>query len=119
MCDAIAVQVRYDTKDENGETRRQRNDRFEVASPPLVIPSYGRYLWDWYDELSNGVIRTFDGVCHPIPWTEFHAWLNVTGNIVHSSEFEILRDMDRAFCAAMNDEFEAYRQRQRDKLDKK
>lgn len=100
--------------DENGETRRDRNERFNYPSPPADIPDEALHLIEWFDELSDGVPRKIDGVCHPIPWTEFLAWASVTGRIVRHSEYAILRAMDRAYCVAMNEEYEAYRARQAD-----
>jgi len=105
------MKIRYDFKDENGETRRERNARFNVESPDLVIPGSGRYLWDWFESLASGVGRVSDGVCAPIPWTEFLAWANVTGNVVFPSEYVILRAMDATFCEETNKEFENYRAR--------
>jgi len=68
-------------------------------------------LWNWYDQISSGVGRIRDGVCFPIPWTEFQAWANLTGNIVSPSEYAILHSMDLVFCDETNKELEAYRER--------
>lgn len=99
-------------KDENGETRRERNERFNQFSPATVVSEGGRYLWDWYFGLSRMLQRITDGVCHGIPPSEFLAWAQVENVIVLADEYAILRAMDEAFCDEMNIEFEAFRQRQ-------
>ena len=59
--------------------------------------------------------RVADGVCFPIPWSEYLAWAEVTQNIVHAAEYSVLRSVDVAFCEEMNKELQAYQERQRDK----
>ena len=119
MCEAIRIRIRYDFQDENKETRRERNARFGKESPELIITAQWQYLWDWYEALSAGVGRAVDGVCNPIPWSEFLAWSSVSGVVVHPSEYAILRAMDAVFCEEMNKEFTAYRDRLDAKHNKK
>jgi hypothetical protein len=97
--------------DENGRSRRERNEDFDTPSPSLNIRDEWRYLWDWYIELAGSVGRIRDGVCHPVPWSEYIGWATVTGLIVWPGEYAILRKMDAAYCAALNSEFEDYRAR--------
>jgi len=111
LCEAIRIRIRYDFQDENKETRRERNARFGKESPELIITAQWQYLWDWYEALSAGVGRAVDGVCNPIPWSEFLAWSSVSGVVVHPSEYAILRAMDAVFCEEMNKEFSDYRAR--------
>jgi hypothetical protein len=99
----MEVFVRYEIKDENGETRRDRNERFEHgSSPPVEIPDEARYLWRWFMELSDGTGRFREGLYHPITWADLKAWSDVTGTIVYRVEFDILRAMDDAYCHGMN-----------------
>lgn len=86
-----------------------------MFAPPLQISDAAQYLWDWYNDLASGVGRVRDGVCYAIPPSEYKAWAEISGHIVYASEYAILRAMDRAFCDALNTEFEAYRERQKDK----
>lgn len=117
MIEAICVRVRYDTLDENKKTRRERNEAFgETYSPPLVVPQNGRYLWNWYFELSESIRRVRDGVCEPIPPSEFVAWTIASGNIVYSGEYAILRAMDRAYCDEMNIELTDYSIRRKEAM---
>jgi hypothetical protein len=115
LCEAIRIFVRYDTPDENKKTRRDRNEAVNEPSPLLVIPSEGQYLWDWFQEISSGLRRVADGVCFPIPWSEFLAWSEVTQNIVYAAEYGVLHAIDVAFCDEMNKELQAFQERQRDK----
>lgn len=118
MSDAVRVRVRYDTVDENGETRRERNDRFGETSPALIVPASGQYLWDWYFDLSTRLRRVRSGVCEPIPPTEFMAWKAATGRIVYPSEYAILSAIDVAYCDEMNKELKDYRDRQTERIAK-
>lgn len=59
--------------------------------------------------------RVRDGVCEPIPATEFLAWKAATGNIVYPVEYGILRDMDIAYCDETNKELMAFRERENDR----
>ena len=96
-------------------TRRERNARFGKDSPELVIPPEGFYLWNWYFALSDRLLRVQDGVCAPIPPSEFKAWLGLTGEIVYPWEYDILCAMDVAFCDQSNKELTDKHERERPK----
>lgn len=115
MIEAISVRVKYDTKDEDGETRRERNERFGTDSPPLVLPPVGAYLWEIYFEISSRVQRVRDGICIPISPTEFAAWVSLSQRIVYPNEYDILCGMDDAFVEATNVELAEYRAREQQK----
>lgn len=105
--------IRYEQPDERGKTRRERNEDVsangvDVVTPEFEIPEYGDYLWLWYHELSDALQRVSDGVCLPIPWTEYEAWHNIAGHEVRVAEFGVLRAMDIAFCSEMNKELKAF-----------
>lgn len=80
-----------------------------------MIPDGGQYLWDWYHELSSSLRRVSDGVCFPVPWSEYIAWSTISNTIVNAIEFNALHEMDLAFCDEMNKELQAYHERERDK----
>lgn len=114
----MRVFVRYDTPDEHSITRRDKyehsglEDHPDVEPPPeLEIPDWCEYLWEIYHEISDGVERIVDGVCIPIPWSEFLAWQTLTERVVTPREYAILRSIDNAFCSETNVELEAYRER--------
>jgi len=95
--------------DENGLSRRERNERFGQGSSPAVdIPREGDQLWEWYFEISRRLRRVRDGVCEPIPPSEFLAWCEASGTIVNALEYAILSAMDDAFCDEMNQELQDY-----------
>lgn len=115
------MRVRYDTRDEKGETRRERNDRHaddgvEVQSPDLNIPECGQHIWDWYFDISDRLQRNKDGICTPIPPSEFTAWVAASRQIVYPTEYAILGDMDLAYCGEMNKELEAFREREKERI---
>lgn len=62
--------------------------------------------------------RIRDGVCEPIPPSEFMAWKAATGNIVYSAEYAVLCGMDAAYCSEMNKELADLRTRQKELADK-
>ncbi len=108
---------------EKGETRRELYDRLgeegienkdtgeQLVAPELDIPFEGSHLWEWYHDLSNSVARVKDGVCCPIPPSEFIAWKEMNSLEIRSHEYKMLRAMDEAFCAATNVELAEYRER--------
>jgi hypothetical protein len=109
------VYVRYELLDEQGESRRDRNEKFGATSPPLVVPLSGLYLWRWYFQISENCHRIKDGVCVPIPPSEYIAWREVSGEELEPWEFSILRAMDTTYCAEMNIELEAFRDREHER----
>lgn len=72
--------------------------------PLLDIPDAGEYLWEWFFGIAGRVRRVVEGVCGPIPPSEFLAWATLTDNIVYPWEYGILTAMDVAFCDETNKE---------------
>lgn len=115
---AILTFVRYEIQDEKGESRRERNDSFGETSPLLIIPPDGAYLWRHYWAISESVVRIQDGICRPIPPSEFNAWTAASGEVLYHHEYEILRAMDAAYCEEMNRELADFRDRQKAEQEK-
>jgi hypothetical protein len=90
-------------------SRRDGYARFDQEAPPLDIPDGCEHVWEWFMQVSATVGRGHDGVCDPIPPSEWLAWRTLTGEIVHPWEQEALFAMDVAFCSEMNKELEAKR----------
>lgn len=88
-------------------------------TPELDIPDYAEYLYEWYFAISNRLRRVSDGVCAPIPPSEFLAWVTLTGNLVRGFEYDILSAMDLAFCDEMNSELKDFREREKERLKSK
>ena len=81
----------------------------------MLVPSAGRYLWDWYFALSDVVNRINDGVCGRIEPLQFIAWCQATQTIVRPSEYAILTAMDGAYRSEMNKELADARARDADR----
>lgn len=114
---AVEVWARYYTKDGDGETRRERNARFNQDSPTLDVPDRGSHLWEWFTDISRS--RQYrDGSPQPISPTDWLAWSQMTGAIVRDEEWAILRAMDAAFVVAMTGELADQRAREADKRQK-
>lgn len=116
----MRVRIRYDTPDEDGVTRRERAARFAdvetIEQPPdFEIPSEGEYLWAWFWTLSGRVRRVTEGVCSPVPPSEFLAWCEASGTIVEPVEYAILCAMDDVFCEETNKEIKDFRERQQER----
>jgi hypothetical protein len=116
LVEAIRVNVRYNTPDEHGETRFDRYERMDVLAPELDIPEPGRYLWDWFAQLSKGVRRISEGRCNPITWADFLSWASAMGLLVHPFEYDILHAMDVAFRDEVDKELDDYRAREQERL---
>lgn len=115
LCEAARVYTRYDIPDKTTkETRRERNERVGEYCPELVIPDYGRYIWNWFVSLNQSISRIKDGVCQPLPPSEVLAWCKLTETIVYPVEYDILQGMDDAFCEETNLEFESIRSKQQE-----
>ncbi len=112
----MRVHVRYEQPDERQETRRERAERLGRGDdlPDFDLPYEMLYLWQWYWSVSGRLQRIADGVCRPIPPTEFLAWSTASGTIVSHVEYAILCAIDETFCKEMNSELSDYRTRQED-----
>lgn len=60
-------------------------------------------------ELNDMTDRAGDGHCRKITPDIYNGWERMTGNIVRTSEYDMLRAMDTAFVAEMNKELAAAR----------
>lgn len=99
--------VRYDMADENGETRRERNARFEEEAPEVDVPDEGMHVWAWFWSLSA---RRHSGP-EPIAFCELSAWSRQMQVDVTPDEIEMLMAMDDAYLKAVHEEQEAARER--------
>lgn len=73
------------------------------------MPESGQHLWDWYFDMDSRLSRITDGICARIPPSEWLSWQQMTRAIVYPWEYDILADMDRAYCAEVNSEIAAGR----------
>lgn len=100
--------------DENGITRRMRNERVGEITPSLSIPYAGEHLWDIFHTLNRCVHRVIEGYYRLIPPTEYEAWFRLTRTLVYPTEYDILCSMDRIYCEEANKELEDLRSRRED-----
>lgn len=59
-------------------------------------------------------MRVKDSVCFPLTPSEILAWSEISGTIINTPEFEILRTMDKAYCSETRVELKAYNERLED-----
>lgn len=57
-----------------------------------------------------------DGVCEPIPPSEFLAWAAATDTVIYPTEYKALRAMDRAYCTEMSKELKDYQERENERM---
>lgn len=107
------MHIRYNTPDHHGKTRADRNEAFAHAhlTPEFEIPEAGEYLWDWFFEFIEAGRHIDDGVPVSPPWSEYLAFAEVTGRIVRTAEYAILRDMHATWRKAMGVELAENRAR--------
>jgi len=83
------------------------------------VPPAGEHLWEWYFDAARRVRRITEGVCTPIPPSEWVAWRQITANVVYAWEFDILAAMDVAFCDEVNKELDAKRAAEADEAERR
>ena len=98
-------------KDSDGETRRERNVKFEVDCPDIDVPENGHFLWDWFWDLRQSQAPGFSGPS-PISNQEIIAWASITGNILRREEAAVIKQMDSRYCREISIESEAIRERE-------
>lgn len=98
-------------KDKDGETRRERNESFEVESPEVDVPEIGMFLWNWFWELRESSAPGFSGPS-PISNQELVAWVSLTGNVVRREELKVLKSMSSRYCSEIDKESEEIRARE-------
>lgn len=103
MRELVAYAVRYETKDEKGETRSDRNKRFGVESPePPEVPEPVEHLCEWFWELSA---QRGSGP-EPLQFQDIQAWADLCGESPRIEEVKMLLQMDSAYREAAHRESE-------------
>lgn len=112
LTDAIRYHVRYNTRNEEGQTRAERNARFgmsHLTPPEPEIPIAAEHVWTWFWELSAQRRSGFGGA-EPLSWDEIAAWMRLTQTQVIPEEVSMLTAMDLAYRSATSDEQAAKRE---------
>jgi hypothetical protein len=95
----IEWRCRYTLKDDKGESRAERNERFNRASltpEEPWIPDEAVYLLEWFEELSATRATGMSGP-NPLAPSDVYAWSTITGARLTPNEYFIIRVMDAAY----------------------
>lgn len=103
--------MRYNTKDADGETRADRNERFGFGDQTKYpdYPGDFDYIWRWFWEIIDTGRHVFEGVPSSFTHEELRAWVKNLGALVRREEMLILIDMSQAWREEMAEEIEAHR----------
>ncbi|WP_343649496.1 hypothetical protein [Stenotrophomonas sp.] len=94
--------------DENGETRRQRNERFGlVESPEQEIPGAAAHVWDWFWGLSG---RRHSGP-EALTFADIGQWASLLQIEPLPEEVHMLMAMDDQYLRAVREDQKAARER--------
>lgn len=100
LAEAVRILVRYDTPDEKGMTRRDRNEKFGQASPDHEVPEDAIHVWAWFWELSS---RRKSGP-EALAYADVGEWQRLMRRQVRPEEVEMIMSMDNAFLAEVREE---------------
>lgn len=101
LCESVRHTIRWHCKDENGETKTERNARFSMSyltPDDPEIPDYIAYIWIWFWELSSRR-RSSLGGGESIAYGEITQWIAVTCSDPTQQEIGVLLDMDNAYLS--------------------
>lgn len=102
----VEYTVRYETVDDKGETRRQRNARFKTETPATPLtPEVGRYLLNWFWQLSR---KRRPGP-EPLTWTDIDSWARMTHTPIEPHEVQALMRIDDVWMKAAATELDSSR----------
>lgn len=93
--------------DENGETRRQRNERFGIESPDQEFPGGALHVWDWFWQLSG---RRHSGP-EALTFADVGQWSRLLHIDLLPEEVQMLMAMDDQYLRAVREEQKAARER--------
>ncbi|MBD7952719.1 hypothetical protein H9654_00745 [Stenotrophomonas sp. Sa5BUN4] len=93
--------------DEQGETRRQRNERFEIATPDMDLPDEGLHVWEWFWDLSA---RRRAGP-EALSYSDVGDWQRLLQLDLLPQEVAMLMAMDDKYLAAVREDQAAARER--------
>ena len=96
---AVRHEIRYKTKDHNGQTRTERNLLAQHPMPVQHIPDEGRDLWLLFWQLN--ALRVDRQRVMP---SEIANWLRLHGRPIATVEMPVIEAMDRQFLETLAEE---------------
>lgn len=101
--------VRNESRDEEGETRAERNARFgvfveiEEPEPPDAVAHVWAWFWEWSSSRKSAT--------ETLGWTDLEAWRTMTGALIDEEECRLMILMDRAYVNAVIESQKAFKER--------
>lgn len=92
--------VRYDMPDEKGETRRERNARFDVEAPDVEVPLEASHVWEWFWDISG---RRRSGP-EALTFGDIASWISLLQLDVLPQEVAMLTAMDDQYLRAVRED---------------
>lgn len=74
-----------------------------MESPEITFPDEGRYIWDWFWQIS-ALRQHGEGGPLGLSPTWIKDWAEITGTIIRREEYAILFQMDAQFLEAWRGE---------------
>lgn len=96
----MRVEIRYHTKDHNGQTRAERNTLARAPVPPVDVPEAGRRLWGDFWKMC--AFRHDRDRLTPAQMADFAAFNGIRWQ---RWEMKALAEMDRMFCETLAEEY--------------
>lgn len=119
MCNAVAVRVKYQTPDHNGETRADFHVRFnQPCDDYYEVPECVDYIWDWFWDLQTPFNYVRDGEPLTLTHFELKSWRENMQIDVSPWEIECLMDMSKSWASAMSVEIKRSQEKQRSEAEK-
>lgn len=100
MTEAVRVEIRYHTKDHNGQTRAERNTLAGAPVPVVDVPDAGRRIWGEFWKMC--AFRNERDRLSPAQMAEFAAFNGIRWQ---RWEMKALAAMDHKFCETLAEEY--------------
>lgn len=93
------ILIQYDSPDDQGETRREYNARFNIPSPEYELHPDAQYLLEVFEYLSNFRHSGMNGPEPILPGTVLE-WCRATGTMLCHEEIEQIFKVDAVYRKA-------------------
>lgn len=99
LCEAVRIEIRYNTTDHNGQTRANRNMLAGHPVPSVEVPENGRELWALFWRMSAH--RSERNLISPQVISE---WLRIHSKRLSTLDVQVIDAMDRKFLETLKEE---------------